>query len=481
MRTLRRAQALVVAAVIVLTAVFAAPVWGAPRTQDNLLANPGFESGAYDPIGDGSTVPNGWKPWWETPVSGCYNFRPFYQVVSTAMAGRVHGGTYALQYFTDFSSHNAGIYQQVSVTPGTTYRFTIWGHAWSTDDLAKASSTANAKLMIGIDPQGGDNPFASSVVWSTAVAAMDTYQQFSVQATAQAAQITVYVRSRPDWCVKRNSAFWDDASLTVAGSPSTNPQPTSPPAQPTPVPAQSTRATPDPTGRIVHTVQVGDSISYLAWLYGVTIDDIKRLNNLNSNVIVLGTRLVIKEGSAPTATLSEEQGTPSAEVTESPAEATSVPAEAPAPETPGSICVMSYDDKNSNGLRDSQETLLAGITFALNDGSQMVGLYTTDGTSEPYCFTELAPGQYVVSWTADSYVPTNEQTWSVELMSGSILIREFGVKSAAGAEEASKPPTQTGGGMPTWATALVGALGVVFFLSAVGAAGYFFLIRRARI
>ena len=45
---------------------------------------------------------------------------------------------------------------------------------------------------------------------------------------------------------------------------------------------------------IVHTVELGDSLWALAKKYSTTIEDIKQLNNLASDVLRVGTELQIK-------------------------------------------------------------------------------------------------------------------------------------------------------------------------------------------
>jgi hypothetical protein len=141
---------------------------------------------------------------------------------------------------------------------------------------------------------------------------------------------------------------------------------------------------------------------------------------------------------------------------------------------------MSYDDGNSNGLREADEAKVAGITFTLSDGTQVVGRYTTDAISEPYCFADLAPGTYTVSWTGDTFQPTTEQSWTVEVGAGSIQSREFGALPLEGGA-ASDTAEGDKDGMPGWLVALLGALGVIIVLGGAGVAIYYFVIRKQTI
>jgi hypothetical protein len=44
---------------------------------------------------------------------------------------RVHSEDWAFKLFTDYWIHDAGLYQQVAVSPGTRWRLRAWVHAWS--------------------------------------------------------------------------------------------------------------------------------------------------------------------------------------------------------------------------------------------------------------------------------------------------------------------------------------------------------------
>jgi len=153
---------------------------------------------------------------------------------------RVHGGQKGMLLFTFFRRHDAGFLQQVQVTPGTRVRLTAWAHAWSnskdgphpsdgrwsegpgydagfrlegeTDD----SDWRNFAFYVGIDPTGGTNPFADTVVWGQGAHVYNEHAQPPpAEATAQADVVTVFLRSRTLWPFKHNDAYWDDASLVA--------------------------------------------------------------------------------------------------------------------------------------------------------------------------------------------------------------------------------------------------------------------------
>jgi hypothetical protein len=142
--------------------------------------------------------------------------------------------------------------------------------------------------------------------------------------------------------------------------------------------------------------------------------------------------------------------------------------------------MMSYEDVNGNGVREPDEALLAGIDFMVSNGTQTVGTYTTTGVSEPYCFPDLQPGTYIVSWMADGLTPTSDQSWAVSLSPGATVSHEFGAQRGEGATEMDQDDGGAGG-LPRWVVALIVMLGIVFLLGGIGAMAYFFLMRRAKI
>lgn len=455
---------------VAAAALHAAPAAGAPLTQTNLLANPGFEAGTL----------SGWQGWWTTTASDsggavCDDLgAPGYGVTTVP----VNSGSYAAHYFTRSISHHGGVYQPVAnVTPGAAYRLTAAGQAVSRGE-GEAQSSANTRLWVGIDPLGGTNAFAGSVVWSAETTSMDSYTTLNVEVTAQAEQITVFLRSRPDWCVVYNDVYWDDVQLVQVGQAA----PTQSAATLSPA-ATQTLATADANGRIVHTVQADDTLSSIAFAYGVTVDDLRRLNNLpaDSELIVLGSQLIVRDGGPTPSPTSEPTST------DDPVAATDVPeaeptqvaevVEEPEASVPGRICVMSYNDENGNALRDNSENRQPGVTFVLDDSQDIVGRYTTDGISEPYCFADLMPGVYTVRWEDAAFTATTSQSWQVNLAAGDIVEREFGVQPAGA------PAAVEGGSaalierLPAWVVALAGALAIVLLLAALGAAIYFMALR----
>lgn len=232
------------------------PAGVAAQESGNLLQNPGFDEGFYRWNGINELdVGHGWTPWWvEDPNSTPPYLRPeFKEALARDFSYRVRNGTSAQQWFKLYSSHFAGIYQQVmNVTPGTVYRFTAWGQVWSsTEDNPATISTlpANPHLQIGIDPTGNWDPFSPNIVWSPEALmsqVIDQYGFMSVEATAQNNVITVFVRARPEFSNKHNNIYIDDTSLVAVGPAGPPPSPTAPPPTETLPPTEAPPASPTP-------------------------------------------------------------------------------------------------------------------------------------------------------------------------------------------------------------------------------------------
>jgi hypothetical protein len=196
----------------------------------NLLVNPGFEDGFSEredpyapwegPKGE-LTVANGWELWYDNmPGQDGYNYRPEYKSEDGYVHPdplRVRSGRYAQKMFTFSSTHTAGLYQQVAVPEGTEVEFSIWVVVWSSsyDDPHHSTLPGKYWLSVGIDPYGGTNASSEQIVWSDPIEHYDEHVQLSLTAVSQADHVTVFTKSAPEWRVKHNDSYWDDARLVM--------------------------------------------------------------------------------------------------------------------------------------------------------------------------------------------------------------------------------------------------------------------------
>ena len=204
---------------------------------DNLLRNPGFEFGAHariDPYAPDQgpqpplIVADGWELWYDgVPGRDGYNHRPEYQYFdhdAHPTLGRVRSGRYAQKMCNTYATHTAGFYQRVPVPRGSQVTFSIWVKVWSSsyDDLSQSTDPGYYRTYVGIDPTGGTDWRSPHIIWSEPLVEYDTWNQMIVTATAQADAVTVFTKGQPEWRVKHNDSFWDDARLVIGPPRPTN-------------------------------------------------------------------------------------------------------------------------------------------------------------------------------------------------------------------------------------------------------------------
>jgi SdrD B-like domain len=149
------------------------------------------------------------------------------------------------------------------------------------------------------------------------------------------------------------------------------------------------------------------------------------------------------------------------------------------------ICVLAFEDKNGNGARDNNEPLLGAVGFTLADANGLKGSYTSDGSSEPYCFGKLEAGSYTVRAKAPAnFESTTEGQWAISLASGAQYDARYGAKrtggdpSSSGNTPGSSASTSSGSGTSTLGRIVLGGLGVIILLAAGFMAGT--IVQRAR-
>ncbi|MFN8532374.1 MAG: hypothetical protein U0556_02365 [Dehalococcoidia bacterium] len=136
---------------IVLPLIAAVPATA--QSSANLAVNYSFEQG-FD-VYDGGDVAKGWTAY---KLSGSLSFRDT-AGLSPGFVEKIEGGT-SQTLWSDGSSFVAGIYQRRGVTAGKFYR------AWFAT-AAKVKGGGPMVRTIGLDPTGGADPTAASVVWGS--------------------------------------------------------------------------------------------------------------------------------------------------------------------------------------------------------------------------------------------------------------------------------------------------------------------------
>ena len=100
----------------------------------------------------------------------------------------------------------------------------------------------------------------------------------------------VTVAQIKQWNNLKNDIIYVGQSLIVSNNGSSNNQ--------TEKPTTPTNPTTPNTNSQKHTVKSGDTLSGIAWKYGVTVAQLKQWNNLKSDIIYVGQTLIVKGGSS---------------------------------------------------------------------------------------------------------------------------------------------------------------------------------------
>ena len=198
----------------------------------NLLQNGDFGGGTHSfwEWGNEMTatqVPDGWEFWYrgraETdPVSGAWH-RPEARVLRTQEAGKPPPPLYNL--FTSHSTHCWALWQKVASIPGWPVYFTVNAWPWSSngDVWPNDDGSGSYWVRVGIDPQGGDDPHAASIVWSHGTAEQvdnpgsgpqwvkgNEQASLFIEAQAEGETATVFVMGFHEWPMKHGTCLlWD--------------------------------------------------------------------------------------------------------------------------------------------------------------------------------------------------------------------------------------------------------------------------------
>lgn len=209
------------------------------------------EGEPYDAERDNIFTPSGgWKTFfiWDEGTYDQPEVRDAWLAHDTA---RVFRGKKATLLFSFYRKHDAGFLQQVPTLPGDRLTLNAFAHGWSnchdrpnTDDARWSEGPGfgpgfalwgeyegldltngtehdwrNMTFWLGIDPTGGTDPRASSVVWGLGAHIYNIYMPVpEVTAIAVAPVATVFLRCRCLHPFKHNDNYWDDVRLTVDDS-----------------------------------------------------------------------------------------------------------------------------------------------------------------------------------------------------------------------------------------------------------------------
>ncbi|MGE5250301.1 MAG: LysM peptidoglycan-binding domain-containing protein [Bacteroidota bacterium] len=239
--------------------------------------------------------------------------------------------------------------------------------------------------------------------------------------------------------------------------------------------AQVQYATPTPgaDGRILYTIQAGDTCIRIAVLNGISVEQLRELNkNIDpqcSNLIVGQPVLIGLVGPAATPTAGPSPTPLPPTITPTPPIGTT------------EICVMLFDDLNGDALRQETEPAIPGGAISVTEtngaysASQVTVINADPEAYQGMCFTDVPEGNYNISVAIpDNYNPTMELAYKLDVKAGDRAFIDFGAQSNKETVTDAGPGEEQGSGR----SVLLGILGGILLLGGGGLGWYAWRMNR---
>lgn len=215
-------------------------------------------------------------------------------------------------------------------------------------------------------------------------------------------------------------------------------------------------------GRVMYTVKAGDTCISISLLNNISVDDLRKLNNIVGPdcPVVVDQKLLLGIVDKPLATSGPAPT------------ATSLLPMPTLTNGSGEVCIVLFEDVDGNGLASESEAIMAGGAVSLTDRSGKTSLTgkTVSGV-DPLCFKDIPEGEYNISVAApEGYNATTNNNYALKLFAGDKTILDFGAQISAKA--APLPPSE-GGRSP-----MLAILGVVLVLGGAGLGVYMLFMKR---
>ena len=234
-------------------------------------------------------------------------------------------------------------------------------------------------------------------------------------------------------------------------------------APPQQLPTPFLTPTPLPDGRILYTVQEGDFLERIASVAGITVAELRRLNNIPATVDLITPGQVLLLGLAGPGDVTPEPG-------DTPADGVIAPLTPTPIQNSGEICVLLYADMNGDSIRQEDEMGIPGgeVSVTERQGAYSDKASTKAGDPEAEdpaqnaltCFEDIPVGGYNVTLAIpEGFNPTTVLTVAIELTPGDTSYLNFGAQLTSQARL-----QETGGAVDGGRSPILGILGVTLLL-----------------
>ena len=179
--------------------------------------------------------------------------------------------------------------------------------------------------------------------------------------------------------------------------------------------------TPGPDGRIIYVVKGGDTLTSISIIMGVSLDEIKKLNNLTDDNIFEGQKLLLGLAGPSVVTI-----TPGP----TPTPTAFLPTPSPKPGL-GILCILLFNDVNGDSIRDedTEPSIPEGAISVSNRSGSINLTQNTLAGIEPFCFDNLPEGEYTIGVAVPTgYNPTTESSYILVLGAGDETYIDFGAQ-----------------------------------------------------
>jgi len=212
--------------------------------------------------------------------------------------------------------------------------------------------------------------------------------------------------------------------------------------------------TPGPDGRIIYIVQPNDSLLRISLISGVSVEELRGLNNLAGDNIVVGQQLLLGLGGP-------SQVTPTPGPSPTPTEVLPTPSPIPGA---GTLCVLLYDDENGDSMRQEEEMSIPRSAISISSRSGSVSITeTTVAGLEAQCFEELPEDEYTITVAVpEGYNPTTPSSFILVLKAGDTTYLDFGAQANSETQSDPQILPEEGERSP-----ILGLLGGLFLLIGV--------------